>query len=100
MGGHVILLGLQEFPREFAGGLAMCAAGPGEMDFLTAVAAASVPSASDIARAEAFAREPFLHEGETATDALAPGTPRRMALDALAPRVVAHAGPRAGAQRG
>ncbi len=51
-------------------------------DHTTAVAAASVPSASDIARAEAFAREPFLHEGETAADALAPGTPRRLALDA------------------
>jgi pimeloyl-ACP methyl ester carboxylesterase len=41
MGGHVTLLGLQEFPKDFAGGLAMCASGPGEMDFLTAVAAAS-----------------------------------------------------------
>jgi len=51
-------------------------------DHTTAVAAAPVPSASDIARAEAFAREPFLHEGETAADALAPGTPRRLALDA------------------
>jgi pimeloyl-ACP methyl ester carboxylesterase len=41
MGGHVTLLGLQEFPTTFAGGLAMCSAGPGEMDFLTAVGAAS-----------------------------------------------------------
>ncbi len=51
-------------------------------DHTTAVEAASVPSASDIARAEAFAREPFLHEGENAADALAAGTPRRLALDA------------------
>jgi pimeloyl-ACP methyl ester carboxylesterase len=41
MGGHVTVLGLQEFPTAFAGGLAMCPSGPGEMDFLTAVAAAS-----------------------------------------------------------
>ena len=38
-------------------------------DHTTAVEAASVPSASDIARAESFAREPFLHEGETAATA-------------------------------
>ena len=50
-------------------------------DHTTAVEAASVPSASDIARAEAFAREPFLHEGETADAALAAGSPRRLALD-------------------
>jgi len=41
MGGHVTVLGLQEFPANFAGGLAMCPAGPGEMDFLAAVGAAS-----------------------------------------------------------
>ena len=41
MGGHITVLGLQEFPTTFAGGLAMCPAGPGEMDFLTSVAAAS-----------------------------------------------------------
>ena len=50
-------------------------------DHTTAVEAASVPSASDIARAEAFAREPFLFEGESAESALAPGAPRRLALD-------------------
>jgi len=41
MGGHVTLLGMQEFPKAFAGGLALCASGPGEMDFLTSVAAAA-----------------------------------------------------------
>ena len=41
MGGHVTLLGLQEFPTSFAGGLALCPSGPGEMDFLTSVGAAS-----------------------------------------------------------
>src|SRR6266508_3649621 len=41
MGGHVTILGLQEFPAAFAGGLALCPSGPGEMDFLLSVAAAS-----------------------------------------------------------
>ena len=41
MGGHITLLGMQEFPTTFAGGLALCASGPGEMDFLTSVSAAS-----------------------------------------------------------
>ncbi|HVP02841.1 MAG TPA: DEAD/DEAH box helicase family protein [Solirubrobacteraceae bacterium] len=47
----------------------------------TAVEAATIPSAEDIARAEAFTRERFVHEGERAADALAPGSPRRRALD-------------------
>jgi dienelactone hydrolase len=41
MGGHMTVLGLQEFPTAFDGGLAMCPSGPGEKDFLTAVGAAS-----------------------------------------------------------
>src|SRR5215210_1173628 len=43
---------------------------------------AKLPSAEEIERASAFAREPFLTEGEDAAGALAPGTPRRRALDA------------------
>lgn len=46
-----------------------------------ALAAAPTPSSADIARAEAFVRDCFLHEGEDAAVALAPGTPRRRALD-------------------
>ncbi len=46
-----------------------------------ALAAATIPSSADIARAEKFVRERFLHEGEDAGVALAPGTPRRRALD-------------------
>ncbi len=42
---------------------------------------AAVPSGADIERAAAFAREPFLLDGE-GPDALAPGTARRRALDA------------------
>ena len=47
-----------------------------------AVSAASLPSSDDLQRAEDFTREPFLHEGETLEEALAPGTARRRALDA------------------
>jgi ribonuclease E len=41
-----------------------------------------LPSAAAITRAEKLTREIFLHAGETKTEALAPGTPRRRALDA------------------
>src|SRR3954471_12897111 len=44
-------------------------------------ATTSAPSAEDIARAEKFTRERFVHPGEEAADALAPGTGRRHALD-------------------
>ena len=46
-----------------------------------ALAAATIPSSADIARAEKFVRERFVHEGEDAQVALAPGTPRRRALE-------------------
>ena len=46
-----------------------------------AARAAKAPTNADIERAREFAREPFLLEGETPAD-LAPGTPRRRALDA------------------
>ncbi len=41
MGGHVTLLGMHEFPTTFAGGLAMCPAGPELFDYFTAVGAAA-----------------------------------------------------------
>ncbi len=47
----------------------------------TTVAAMAFPSDDEIARAEAFTREPFVHPGEDRAGALAPGTPRRRALD-------------------
>jgi len=46
-----------------------------------ALVAASIPSSADIARAEKFVRERFLHDGEDPAVALAPNTPRRRALD-------------------
>ncbi|MCW2984021.1 MAG: hypothetical protein JWR63_1591, partial [Conexibacter sp.] len=47
-----------------------------------AVEAASVPDPTLVAKAEAFTRERFLHEGEDLAVALAPGGARRRALDA------------------
>src|SRR5689334_10753721 len=43
---------------------------------------ATIPSIDEIERAAAFTREPFLTEGEDAASSLAPGSPRRRALDA------------------
>src|SRR4051794_19200326 len=42
----------------------------------------AVPSDEDLKRAEKFTLEPFVHEGEDTASVLAPGTPRRRALDA------------------
>jgi len=47
-----------------------------------APAATSPTSPAELARAEAFARESFLAPGEDVDKALAPGTPRRRALEA------------------
>ncbi len=46
-----------------------------------ALAAASIPSSAEIARAEKLVRERFVHEGEDSAVALAVGSPRRRALD-------------------
>src|SRR4051812_47599252 len=47
-----------------------------------ATTATPLPSPADIARAERFTLERFVHEGESADDALAAGSARRRALDA------------------
>lgn len=41
MGGHVTVLGMHEYPTSFAGGLAMCAAGPALFDYFAAVGGAA-----------------------------------------------------------
>src|ERR1700760_2363698 len=56
----------------------------------TVAADAAVPSSDDIDRASAFAREPFLLDGEGPA-ALAPGTARRQALDAALKELAAGA---------
>jgi ribonuclease E len=47
----------------------------------TSLVDASPVSGDDLKRAQEFAREPFVLEGETPENALAPGTARRAALD-------------------
>src|SRR4051794_3444417 len=47
----------------------------------TSVLASPPVSEADLARAEEFTREPFLHEGEDAAAVLSEGTPRRRAFD-------------------
>ncbi len=41
MGGHITLLGAQEFPTTYDGYFAMCAAGPGLFDYFAAMGAAA-----------------------------------------------------------
>ena len=81
----------------------------------TSLAESAPVSGADLKRAEEFAREPFVLEGEDAATALAPGTARRRALDAalaeldagprgavggVAARVLADPRARAAARRG
>src|SRR5207302_2202672 len=53
--------------------------------------AAVLPDPAAISRAEKFVREPFVHEGEDPAVALAPGTPRRRALDCALAEIAAGA---------
>ena len=46
-----------------------------------AVTAAPLPTSDDIERAARFTREPFVADGDDPVGTLAPGTPRRRALD-------------------
>ena len=55
----------------------------------TSLASALPVTGEELARAEAFAREAFVHEGEDPAGALAEGTPRRRALDAALAEVAA-----------
>src|SRR3954454_16062421 len=47
----------------------------------TSAVAGSPVSGEDLARAEKFTFEPYIHEGDDPAVVLAPGTPRRRALD-------------------
>jgi len=110
MGGHITLLGMQEFPTAFAGGLAMCAAGPGEMDFLTSVSAASeliagvtVSQATreqDVDRLTSILGKPpaYTDKGRqlASIQVQISGGPRPFALDGLASRFIENASAVAG----
>ena len=105
MGGHIALLGLQEFPTTFTGGLALCASGPGEMDFLTSVATASelisgvvVTEASrdqDVARLTTILGKPpeYTDKGRqlASIQVQISGGPRPFALNGLESRFIENA---------
>jgi pimeloyl-ACP methyl ester carboxylesterase len=110
MGGHITLLGMQEFPTTFAGGLALCASGPGEMDFLASVAAASelisgvtvtpATRAKDVERLTAILGKPpaYTEKGRqlASVQVQISGGPRPFALDGLASRFLDNASAVAG----
>jgi pimeloyl-ACP methyl ester carboxylesterase len=110
MGGHITLLGMQEFPTSFAGGLALCASGPGEMDFLTSVSAASelvtgvaVTEATrdkDVERLTSALGKPpdYTEKGRqlASIQVQISGGPRPFALDGLASRFIDNASTVAG----
>ena len=104
MGGHVTLLGMQEFPTAFAGGLAMCAAGSELFDYFAAVSAAA-----EVITGVHFSRETLAQDTAKITDivgkppdytdkgrALASveiqisGGPRPFAMEGLASRFAAN----------
>jgi len=111
MGGHVTLLGMQEFPAAFAGGLAMCPAGPELFDYYAAMsAAAEVVSGvqfhadsvqQDLAKmAEALGKPPeYTEKGRqmASIEINVSGGPRPFAMEGLTSRFVANYGTSMGA---
>jgi dienelactone hydrolase len=105
MGGHVTLLGMQEFPTTFAGGLAMCPAGSELFDFFTAsTAAAEVITGvqfqadtiqQDIAKMTEILGKPpdYTEKGRqlASVEIHISGGPRPFAMEGLAPRFLANA---------
>ena len=63
MGGHVTLLGMQEFPTMFAGGLAMCPAGSELFDYFAAVSAAA-----EVITGVQFSRDTLQQDAARITD--------------------------------
>jgi len=104
MGGHVTLLGMQEFPTTFAGGLAMCPAGPELFDYFAAMSAAAevvtgvqfhadtVPQ--DVAKmTEALGKPPeYTEKGRqlASIEIQMSGGPRPFAMEGLAGRLIAN----------
>src|SRR6185503_13899359 len=104
MGGHVTLLGMQEFPTAFDGGLAMCPAGPELFDYFAAMSAAAevvtglefhtdtIPH--DAAKmAELLGKPPeYTEKGRqlASIQVQMSGGPRPFAAEGLAPRFLAN----------
>ena len=105
MGGHVTLLGMQEFPTMFAGGLAMCPAGSELFDYFAAVSAAAEvvtgvrfdtsTMPQDIAKmAEVLGKPPdYTDKGRqlASVEIQLSGGPRPFAVEGLAGRFLANA---------
>jgi pimeloyl-ACP methyl ester carboxylesterase len=114
MGGHITLLGMQEFPTAFAGGLAMCPAGPELFDYYAAMsAAAEVISGiqfhadtvqEDLSKInEAFGKPPhYTDKGRqmAAIEIAVSGGPRPFAIEGLTSRFAANYGTSMGALLG
>jgi pimeloyl-ACP methyl ester carboxylesterase len=114
MGGHVTLLGMQEFPTAFAGGLAMCPAGPELFDYYAAMSAAaevvsgvpfhadSIPQ--DLAKMnDAFGKAPeYTDKGRqmASIEIAVSGGPRPFAMEGLTSRFAANYGTSMGALLG
>jgi pimeloyl-ACP methyl ester carboxylesterase len=105
MGGHVTLLGMQEFPTMFAGGLAMCPAGSELFDFFAASSAAAEVITGvqfhadtvqqDIAKMTEMLGKPpdYTDKGRqlASVEIQISGGPRPFALEGLASRFLANA---------
>jgi pimeloyl-ACP methyl ester carboxylesterase len=105
MGGHITLLGMQEFPTMFAGGLAMCPAGSELFDFFAASSAAaevitgvqfhSDTVQQDIAQMTELLGKPpdYTEKGRqlASVEIQISGGPRPFAIEGLASRFLANA---------
>src|SRR5262249_40076045 len=105
MGGHITLLGMQEFPTMFAGGLAMCPAGSELFDFFAASSAAAEvitgvqfhadTVAQDIAKMTEILGKPpdYTEKGRqlASVEIQISGGPRPFAMEGLASRFLANA---------
>ena len=106
MGGHVTLLGMQEFPTAFAGGLAMCPAGSELFDYYAAMSAAAEVITGvqfhadtvqqDLAKmAELLGKPPdYTDKGRqlASVEIQVSGGPRPFAMEGLTSRFLANAG--------
>ena len=114
MGGHITLLGMQEFPTTFAGGLAMCPAGSELFDFFAASSAAAevitgvefhadtIPQ--DIAKMTEILGKPpdYTEKGRqlASVEIQISGGPRPFAMEGLSSRFLANASTSQGALLG
>src|SRR5262249_13594381 len=114
MGGHITLLGMQEFPTTFAGGLAMCPAGSELFDFFAASSAAAevitglqfhadtIPQ--DIAKMSEILGKPpdYTDKGRqlASVEIQISGGPRPFAMEGLSGRFLANAATSQGALLG